>query len=570
MRNGVKRFVISPGSRSAPLAIAIAQHRAVDTSVHFDERAAAFFAVGWGKATGEPAALLCTSGTAAANYLPAVVEASYSATPLIVLTADRPPELHECGALQTIDQTRLFDGYVRCRVDLPTPDPEIPPEYLLSLVDDLVHHSKRNPPGPVHINCRFREPLIPKTVEQDYFAENACLRGWQETSQPYVRHLNAPSLPDSSQVEEIAAEIIKSTRGVMIAGPLAAHQDGRAVARLAERLRWPLFADVASNLRFGQENAFHPLVHYDLYLAPGAIASRLQPDFIFHFGGTPISKHLLRYTADAGCHYIQVSELPDRSDPHHRVRIKVNAPISEFAAALLSTVGETSSVLMHPFRVAEQLTTRLIAEMSGDSTAGVLESLVVREIFASQFSPRAVFLAASLPVREADWFSGSGDQQLIVGANRGVNGIDGTITSACGFAEGLEMPTTLVIGDLAFLHDLNSLALLKRLAVPVQIVVLNNRGGGIFHLLPVAGLTDLFEKYFAAEHEFDFHYAAELFGLKYYHPVTAKDFATIYRHCVKADRPSLIEVAIDRAATANFHRTFRERLNLELQPLLQA
>jgi 2-succinyl-5-enolpyruvyl-6-hydroxy-3-cyclohexene-1-carboxylate synthase len=291
VRNGITRFVLSPGSRSTPLTTAVAQHPKTNNTVHYDERGAAFYALGHAKATGNPTALLCTSGTATANYLPAIIEASESRIPLIVLTADRPPELLDCEANQAIDQQDLYKNYTRWATTLPCPDPAIDPAVLLTTVDQAVYRAQRAPRGPVHLNCMFREPLAPTPDASIPNAYCDTLTQWTNTDAPYTQyHLPKVSLFTEEQGAFIQT-ITNAQRGWLVVGELTSEAETEAAQALANALQWPVFPEVTSGLRL-TTGAPAPVLHYDAILRNFDSDDRPTPDLVLHIGGPLVSKEL--------------------------------------------------------------------------------------------------------------------------------------------------------------------------------------------------------------------------------------------------------------------------------------
>jgi len=293
VRNGITRFCISPGSRSTPLTIAAAENPNAENIVSIDERGSAFYALGYGRATGKPAVIICTSGTAAANYYPAVIEAHQSNIPLIVLTADRPPELKSNGANQTIDQVKMFSDYPNWYFDMPCPNLDIPPEMLLTTVDQAVYQAYSNNPGPVHLNCMFREPLEPSNAPfpGSYYRS---LRKWTQTRLPYTHYQKNHRYPDKAAIENLAHQVNSIRKGILIVGELPDETARKATVQLAANLRWPVFADITSGLR-GESKSASIIKHFDQILLSDKIRNDLQSKIIIHIGKPLTSKRFLQY-----------------------------------------------------------------------------------------------------------------------------------------------------------------------------------------------------------------------------------------------------------------------------------
>ena len=551
VRCGVSNFCVSPGSRSTPLVLAVADNPEAHVSVHFDERSSAFRALGYAKATGKPAVAICTSGTALANYYPAVVEASQSNTPLIIISADRPSELRDTGAAQTIDQVSMFGDYLRWRVDIAPPDMQVSSSYLLSTVD---HAFRMAASGPVHLNCQFREPLAPLPELQDFAAYLKPVANWLEGQSVYTEYSAASSFTDT-QVERVTSLAKSASRGVIVAGNLPAHIDTTPILELAALWNWPVVADAGSGLKTSGQKVKNVICHADPYLRNEHISELLKPDFVLQFGTTPISKHIAQFAASAGDAYVVVNAGNARIDPHHRVTLRIECEPAQLAASLLASSEAWQSELLDRFTKYDLLAQEALQkELSGAPTDPISELQVASEIARIVPADRGLFLATSMPIREFDCVASPTEQRLHVAANRGANGIDGTIATAVGFADGLELPTTLFIGDLAMLHDLNSLALVRESRQAITIVVLNNDGGGIFSMLPISESTSHFEEFFGTPHGLNFRNAAEMFGIKYHNPGTIKDFGTVYRHSLKSKKSSIIEVSCSRKENVRQHR----------------
>jgi 2-succinyl-5-enolpyruvyl-6-hydroxy-3-cyclohexene-1-carboxylate synthase len=547
VRCGVDFFCVAPGSRSTPLVAAIAANDKAQSLVHFDERGTAFAALGYARATGRPAAWITTSGTAVANGLPAVVEASTDGVPMILLTADRPPELRQTGANQTIDQPDIFGDYVRWRFDLPAPDPTIDPAMVLTTVDQAAYRARRSPHGPVHLNLMFREPFLPE--EDDVLAGPSP---WAEGDEPYTRYAATKSAVDETEIQALWQTLRQVKRGLVVAGRLASHKQGEAVLRLAGALGWPLLPDIGSQVRLGTDSE-NLAAYYDALLASDSFAEAHAPEVVVHVGGRALSKRLEQFLGRSRPDpYIVVRENPFRLDPAHRVTHSIEADVVDFCAAIVRVATEDppdeDASWMSGWREASE---RVGHSLNGISTTELNEPFVARSVSRNVPHDHGLVVASSMPVRDLDTYAAIGGVPVPVAANRGASGIDGTIATAAGFARGLGRPVTLLIGDLALLHDFNSLAMLRD--VPVVVVVLNNDGGGIFSFLPVANHEEFFEPYFGTPQGVGFRPAAEMFGLQYERPETTEEFVELYRKACARDSSTLIEVRTDREENVRLH-----------------
>jgi 2-succinyl-5-enolpyruvyl-6-hydroxy-3-cyclohexene-1-carboxylate synthase len=553
IRSGVDLFCVAPGSRSTPLVAALAANERARSLIHFDERGTAFAAVGCARATGRPAAWITTSGTAVANGLPAVVEAATDGVPMILLTADRPPELRQTGANQTIDQPDIFGDYVRWRFDLPAPDAGVDPAVVLTTVDQAVYRARRAPSGPVHLNLMFREPFIPEPGDRE--EGPSAPDSWSRSGEPYTRYAATRPAVDPAEIERLWEELRPVQRGLIVAGRLPSRKQGEAVLRLAETLHWPLLPDVGSQVRLGARSE-NLVPYHDALLASEAFKEGHAPQAVIHLGGRAVSKRLERFlTGSRPDPYVVVRENPFRLDPGHRVTHSVEADVLAFCAALERLAEQRPPATAAPWTAgwrgpSEKVDRRL--DLSFAETRELNEPLVARLISRHIPGEHGLVVASSMPIRDLDTYAAEDGAPVSFAANRGASGIDGTIGTAAGFARASGKAVTLLIGDLALLHDLNSLAMLRDL--PVVVVVLNNDGGAIFSFLPVARHRGFFEPYFGTPQGLSFEHAAAMFGLGYQRPSSAAEFVEAYRKACDSSTPALIEVRTDRGENAELHR----------------
>jgi len=549
LRCGVGFFCVAPGSRSTPLVAALASNETASSLIHFDERGTAFAALGYARATGLPAAWITTSGTAVANGLPAVVEAATDGVPMILLTADRPPELRQTGANQTIDQPDIFGDYVRWRFDLPAPDPGIDPAMVLTTVDQAAYRASRTPRGPVHLNLMFREPFLSDPEDEGALSGPAS---WEQSDEPYTRYAATKPAVDEMEIHNLWETLRPAKRGLVVAGRLASRKQGEAVLRLAESLGWPLLPDIGSQVRLGADSK-GLVAHYDALLAVDSFARRHEPEAVVHVGGRALSKRLEQFLARSRpAPYVVVRENPFRLDPTHRVTHSVEANVVDFCAALVQAATEDPPAMDSPWTAGW----REASEEAGRHLDGILsgepnEPLVARIVSRNVPQDHGLVVASSMPVRDLDTCAAADGAPVPVAANRGASGIDGTVATAAGFARGLGRPVTLLIGDLALLHDLNSLAILRD--VHVVVVVLNNDGGGIFSFLPVAKHEEFFEAYLGTPQGVGFGPAAEMFGLDYEQPRTTGELLDAYSGACASGRSSILEVRTNREQNVRLH-----------------
>ncbi|MDY6838520.1 MAG: 2-succinyl-5-enolpyruvyl-6-hydroxy-3-cyclohexene-1-carboxylic-acid synthase [Thermodesulfobacteriota bacterium] len=553
IRNGIDYFCLAPGSRSTPLTVAVAENGKAKTSLHYDERGVAFHALGYGRATGRPAGVITTSGTAVPNLMPAVVEAAMDQIPLLVITADRPPELRDCAANQTIDQTKIFGDFVQWFVDLACPSRQIPAKVILSTIDQAVHRSIGPIAGPVHINCMFREPLDPKPANEDFRDYLAPLAKWLPKSYPYTEYERPVRMANPKALDDLSQLLDKVERGLVVIGRLSCPSEQSAASALIETLRWPVCADITSGLK-SRGISSTILACHDVLIRTEAFAAIHHPEVVLQLGGRFVSKHLEAFIQQSDPdHYVLVTNHPKRQDPSHRVSLRIEGDLGQVCHYLADRLSPRPD---SPWLVSWQKASaraRQVFETFAQREKTLSEPQVARLISRYMASDQGLFIASSMPIRDMDLFADALGPAISVGSNRGASGIDGTIAAAAGFAAGLRKPLSLLTGDLAFLHDLNSLNFLRCADYPVMMVVINNDGGGIFSFLPIAQFDRFFEKYFVTPHGLTFEKAAQMFGIQYYHPETAPDFQSCYEEALAKGHSAIVEVTLDRKKNHALH-----------------
>ncbi len=552
-RLGVDYFCVASGSRSSPLTIALAQNKRVKSFVHFDERGLGFHAMGYSAAAKKPAVLICTSGTAAANFFPAVIEASKKKLPLIVITADRPPELRQTGAVQTIDQVGLFGKYAQWAADMPCPDTKINPQFVLTTMDQAWYQALRHQ-GVVHINCMFRQPLSLGLTSEDLKTYIKPLNRWNQSQKPYtdyVTDFESVAIPPRGMI----AQRLKAIKnGLIVVGKIAGADEAPLVLHLAKELGWPIFADVSSGLRLGQS---HPhLIHYfDHLLLSDKILNKLPFDGVLHLGGRMTSQRYYDFIQKQNpAQYICVINHSLRNDPNHQVSLRIEASVTHFIQTVIGLIKpRKSSAALKLLSKADKNTDKAIEDFLAQDER-LSEPRIARLV--SQLIPEAqgLFLSNSMPIRDMCNYADFKGKVVFVNGNRGASGIDGLIASAAGYARGLGAPVTLMIGDLAALHDLNSLSMLRDLPVALIIVLLNNGGGGIFSFLPIAEFKEGFEKFWGTPHPYTLAAAASMFELNYSQPMDARHFKKAYTHALKEKTSTIIEVITSREENLKIHQ----------------
>jgi len=533
---GVAHFVVSPGSRSTPLALAVAGLPVRCGSVCLDERCAAFRALGHIRATGRPAAVVCTSGTAGAHYYPAVIEAREAGLPLVVLTADRPPELRHCHAGQTIDQLKLFGSYPLFHAELPLPEPDV---RLLGQVRESCRHAIEaalsDPPGPVHLNIPFREPFFPE--------------GGPSTWDP------GPSGPECAVVpirQQAGAWPELPERTLILAGPRSTGESEaelQALCRLSRKRCWPILADGSNPLRHGERGGTI-VIHYDRLCRDSRRWEELQPQALVQWGEPPTSKVLRQRLAALDLPGVRIGGKPGLNPTQSRVA-RLPGTLTDLEAALPERPGSFGTDWREADAACEEALGKALAEPH-PLFEGDLFRLLGRELPTNA----ALLLANSLAVRDAEWFLPRRADPLLPFSQRGANGIDGTLSTAHGLALGLGQPVYLVCGDLAFLHDSNGLLGLGSADPGVCVIMVNNAGGGIFESLPVAH-EPAFESFFATPQRIHFRALVEAHGGSHR---LCPGLPELAREIAGWDGRGLrvAEVPVDRKVSRDLHRRFLE------------
>jgi 2-succinyl-5-enolpyruvyl-6-hydroxy-3-cyclohexene-1-carboxylate synthase len=541
---GIRHAVISPGSRSSPLALACDATPGLKTWVIVDERSAAFFALGIAKATRSPVVVIATSGSAPAHWYPAVIEASRDHHPLILISADRPPDLQHCGANQTIDQTHLFGTHVRWFAALPeTGAPSASATYLRSVAHQATGRSRWPLPGPVHINFPFREPLLPDP-SRDMGIRDHPVTEALDTCLPVVQ-------PTGNDIKSLADQL-SGKRGLIVCG-CGPFEPGfnSTVSQLARRLACPLLADPLSGLRFGDHDRSHILTRYDTFLR-GTWSRQHAPEWILRFGATPVSKPLQRYLAsNTSAHQTLAATRTDWQDPDRVANHVVHSDAAAMCEALLALpVTPAESDWLETFIAEEQRMLSL-----EDSLELPLEAQVLRSLAVHCPEDTCLFASNSMTVRDADSFLGGGEKRITVLGNRGASGIDGNVSTTLGIsASGTR--TIGLIGDLALVHDMNGLLAARELSA--TLVIFNTGGGGIFEYLPQRERPE-FERYWLTPASLDIAQIARLFDLGYHCAGNAAQFETALRHSLESNRTYLIEVTVDREKSVALHKAFWEK-----------
>lgn len=557
--SGIKHVVISPGSRSTPLAILSAAHKKIKKWVVIDERSAAFFALGMAKQTGHPVALICTSGTAAANYLPAIIEAYYGRVPLIALTADRPHELRDIGASQTMNQNNMYANFVKYYHEMAPPkSDEAMLRYARRRARYAVHEAKANNAGPVHLNFPFQEPLVPQLTLENLWG--------QADDKKFHDMYEGEKFLHDNDVKRIANRLTTFEKGVIVCGPQVDETLNDAIVMLSERLQIPILADPLSQLRVGSHEKKNVITNYDAIFKSATMRKKLRPDYIIRFGAMPISKSYSFYIEE---HHDVLQMVVENNEsirePTNHASEFIFAHSTLFCEQLIPYIEAqaTSANWLDLWLQKERTVSESIQQRKPDL---LTEGSVVEHLLATIPNKSTLFVANSMPVRDLDTFLMPMEKELTIHANRGVSGIDGITSTALGIAATTNVKPTLLIGDLSFYHDLNGLLIAKQYELNITIILINNDGGGIFSFLPQAKEATHFETLFGTPHDLDFSHVVQMYGGSYVLAKTASELQYALKQVYEENGLSVIEVRTDRNENVKEHRELWESIEQRLIP----
>ncbi|MEK6220711.1 MAG: 2-succinyl-5-enolpyruvyl-6-hydroxy-3-cyclohexene-1-carboxylic-acid synthase, partial [Chloroflexota bacterium] len=535
---GLENICIAAGSRSTPLTLAFSVNKELNIYTHIDERSSAYFALGISKASQKPTALLCTSGTAAANFYPAVIEANYSETPLIILTADRPLEQRNSGANQTIDQIKLYGEHVRTFTNVSLPEAsnlEQIDKYAASLAARAWQDSHYKTPGPVHINFPFNKPLEPNNVDLD----------------PALHHrenpkLAIPLLPKNTASDEqlnLVLNLIEGhPRGIIICGPRSGSQEFcSAVTEIAAETGYPIFADALSGVRFGEQVNGDAVIlsYFENYINHPSFTKSEQPTLVIRFGDLPISKNLNMYLGKLSkARHVQISPYGMWRDDQFITTDWLTCDTDDLCQRLLSQeIPIRTNDWAKIFIEAEELSGEVI-----EKHIEKLEGYSVVQAFALAPNNAVIFAGNSLSVRHIDQFVPAHNKRITVLGNRGASGIDGLVSSALGVSAVEDNQVILILGDLSFYYDMNALLLAKKYGLSLTIIVINNDGGGIFQRLPISNYEPEFTNLFLTPHGLSFEKVSNMFSLEYALINEKNSFKAHLEQAIESNLTSIIEV----------------------------
>jgi 2-succinyl-5-enolpyruvyl-6-hydroxy-3-cyclohexene-1-carboxylate synthase len=581
-RIGVRNVVVCPGSRSTPLAMAFAVQPGIRIWMQVDERSAAYFGLGMAKQLRQPIALLCTSGTAAANFMPAVVEAKLTHVPLLVLTADRPHELRDNGAPQSIDQNRLYGAYVKWFVEIALPEAtNTALRYIRTIAVRAAASAQAVPAGPVHLNFPFREPLTPEPIPVQPLPLSAQrdLVAWhgRPNNAPYVEVREAPlGAPTATTIGYLMDMIRGARRGLIIVGPNDDPALLEPVVQLARHLGYPILADPLSQLRCGNHDQVMVLSSYDAFLRIDSFIESAQPELILRFGAMPTSKPLLLYLKRyASCPLVVIDGYGGWEEPTQLASELIHANPAALCQSLLTVLDQhnkreevrppVSQEWLTTWQDADKITRQTLQNAIQDFNE-LFEGRVFTELAGLLPDGTTLYTGNSMPVRDLDTFFWCCEHRIRIMGNRGANGIDGVVSSALGASAwaGQNEPTVLVLGDLSFFHDLNGLLAARLHQLNLTIVLINNDGGGIFSFLPQAAYPEHFEQLFGTPIDLDFRLAVQMYGGQFQKVDTWERFRKAVSRGLNTGGLHVIEVPTERTSNVRMHRQLWEVIGKNL------
>ncbi len=568
---GVKYACISPGSRNTPLTLAIANKKEIKSFVHIDERSSAFFALGIAKATNTPVILLCTSGTATAELYPAIIEAYQQRVPLIVCTADRPPELLNTGANQTINQSNLYKNHIRWFFDTGLPEP-IPRRirHIKAIAKRAVYESMVRSKGPVHLNFPFRKPFEPDIITDEVDAEVIKTAELVLPDKKDLFKENGKNIVSEKWFKEAAEYLSKFKKGLIIAGPENYNETFHFnCGKLASLLGYPILADGASQLRFGNHNKENILFSFEGFLRSDSFAQKYKPEIILQFGRTVTSKALGTFFEKCTAVRFMINEYGDWFDPANRANASFACKPYLFCEKMIEyfqskKINRSSGKWLKEIKELDEKSLeakdKVIRNSKFPNECAIIEELVNVMPNKSQ-----LMISNSMPVRDLDYFAPISKKDIIIFINRGASGIDGITSTALGLAALEKKPTVLLTGDSAFYYDLNSLLAAKKYKISLIVILINNNGGGIFEVLPISKYGKVFNDYFVAPHNLDFSPFVKAFGGNYSLVKNRENFKIEFRKALTRKNFSVLEIKTKAADSLKIRQAYWKEANANLQ-----
>ena len=581
IKSGLNEVVVAPGSRSTALVLAFTKCKVEMYSI-IDERSAGFFALGIAKSKQKPVAIVCTSGTAIANLFPAVMEAFESHSSLLLLTADRPAELRESGANQTMDQIKFFGDKVKWFIDMKTPSSDFHEKtirYLRTTACRAYNLASSHPKGVIHINFPFNKPLEP--TEREELSKIKSIATSKELfarkdDEPYTRFYTGKMHLSEEELDSLFEFLSSKKNGMIIVGQLNHNTEkfGKLIHELSQIMGYPIFADPLSQLRFSENGMSRIIGGYESFFQSQRIRNKINPEIIIQFGKSPTSKYLLLFLEEKSlCPKILFSSNGRWEDEMHTlckvVIIDIENTLEQLNKKLKTSRKDAREHL--PLSFVESIEKKYwdYVKLYFEKSNKNIDILLYVNLFAWLPDDTIVFLANSLPVRHVDQFGEPNDKKLVLFGNRGVSGIDGNISTFAGIQKNLKRGSILLIGDIAFLHDINSLLTIVKYKFNVKIILLNNSGGGIFTRLPVRQFKSEFEEYFLTPQQTDFSAIQPIFGINYIRITEMRKLEKTLTQELKISRPTVIEIQTNAQKDNEFRIEFISAMTQELEKSLE-
>ncbi len=568
--SGVKYACISPGSRNTPLTLAFAGNKKIKSFLHIDERSGGFFALGLAKASETPVALVCTSGTATAEFYPAIIEAYQQRIPLIICTADRPPELLDCGANQTINQNNIYKNHIRWFFDAGLPEPMAKRiKHIKAVAKRAVYESTIRSRGPVHINFPFRKPFEPEAFTDEIDNSLIELAKSNSIENKKTFKVEEKNITVEKWFSEVKSHLLKRRKGIIIAGPENYNSRFHENCKLlSETLGYPILADGASQLRFGKSAKTNIISNFDAILRSNKFAKENQPEIILQFGRTVTSKALETFLENTNALRFMINEYGDWFDPSNRATASLACKPYVFCETMLEQLSDVEiknqkSNWLENFINADKIASKIKKEII-EKSSFANEPRVIIEILNALPEHTQIMISNSMPIRDFDYFASKTDKNFTIFNNRGASGIDGITSTALGITAHNNFPTVLITGDLAFYHDLNGMLAAKKYTLPLTVILINNNGGGIFEVLPISDYGKVFKEYFIAQHNLDFKPLVEAYCGKYYTIKSWKELNEKIHASIDTKIFSVHEVKTDAQKSLQLRRKFWQEVDKNL------
>lgn len=562
---GVRYACISPGSRSTPLTYSLAKNRKIKSYINIDERSSAFFALGLAKSSGKPTIIVTTSGTAVAELYPAIIESYQQRVPLIICTADRPPQLIGTGANQTINQQNIFKNHIRWFRDIGLPSiSETGFRHLQKIGVKAFQICSIEDKGPVHLNFPFRKPLEPFSYTDEINKKLHRIKP--------LRHIQSKTdlvFSLSKSAHKITEQVVKNERGIIIVGPMAYNLElNSQIKKLSKLIKYPIFADGLSHLRFGASKSDNNIiVNFNSILSAENFIQKHDPEVILQFGRTPTSSVIENFFSETNADRYLINQFGDLFDPTRNAKATLACDPKIFCEYVLADfkskiTNRKKFVWLNDFIKADNISNKIKNEII-DKAKFPSEPSIINEVIDLIPSGSQVFVGNSLPVRDLDNFQGLTSKKLIFYSNRGASGIDGVSSTAFGTAS-RNSPTILITGDLSFLHDLNALMIAIKYSIPITIIVINNNGGGIFESLPIANKVIQFREFFITPHNLEFSNIVKSFGIDYQLITNRSKLQFQLNKSLNNKLPSLLEIKTNAVKSVELRNRYFNEVNKKL------